>query len=233
MYIHTYLCIYIYVYIYMYIYTYSWKNLYRVAKTHRMPYLYRSLFAKEPYNYWNFRKETCDLGPPMQIHLPVHTNTRICKYTYISHSILERDDEILKTAGHTNTWIYVYIYTRSTRKHTNIHTGWRRPIHALSCRSFLAKEQLIIGLFCGKWPIKIRHPISLHHPVYIYMPLYPEKRPRHSENILTHNTWIHIYIYMYMCINTYDSGSMHICDHIWIHMFTYCNGNMSICNDIL
>ena len=28
-------------------------------------------------------------------------------------------------------------------------------------RSFLAKEPLIIGLFCGKWRMKIRHPMGL------------------------------------------------------------------------
>ena len=31
-----------------------WSNVYRVAKTHRMPYLYRSISAEEPYNYWCF-----------------------------------------------------------------------------------------------------------------------------------------------------------------------------------
>jgi len=36
---------------------------------------------------------------------------------------------------------------------------------ALSCRSFSAKEPLIIGLFCEKWPIKIRHSMGLRHPV--------------------------------------------------------------------
>ena len=30
------------------------------SKTQRMPYLYRSISAKEPYNSWHFlRKETC------------------------------------------------------------------------------------------------------------------------------------------------------------------------------
>ena len=29
----------------------------------------------------------------------------------------------------------------------------------LQMSSFFAKEPLIIGLFCGKWPIKIRHPV--------------------------------------------------------------------------
>jgi len=32
-------------------------------------------------------------------------------------------------------------------------------------KSFPAKEPLIIGLFCGKWPMKIRHPMTLRHPV--------------------------------------------------------------------
>jgi len=30
---------------------------YRVAKTHRMPYLYRSFSAKDPYNQWLFREK--------------------------------------------------------------------------------------------------------------------------------------------------------------------------------
>jgi len=39
---------------------------------------------------------------------------------------------------------------------------------ASSCRSFSAKEPLIIGLFCGKWPTKIRHPMGLHHSVTVF-----------------------------------------------------------------
>jgi len=31
--------------------------------------------------------------------------------------------------------------------------------------SFFAKEPLIIGLFCGKSPVKKRHPMGLRHPV--------------------------------------------------------------------
>ena len=34
---------------------------------------------------------------------------------------------------------------------------------------FFAKEPLMIGLLCGKWPVKIRHPMGLRHPVsYVY-----------------------------------------------------------------
>jgi len=35
----------------------------------------------------------------------------------------------------------------------------------LSCRSFSAKRPLIIGLFCGKRPTKIKHLKGLRHPV--------------------------------------------------------------------
>ena len=33
------------------VHTYQW---FRVAKTHRMPYLYRSFSAQEPYDEWLF-----------------------------------------------------------------------------------------------------------------------------------------------------------------------------------
>jgi len=36
---------------------------------------------------------------------------------------------------------------------------------APSCRSFFAKGPRIIGLFCGKWSMKIRHPMTLRHSV--------------------------------------------------------------------
>jgi len=39
------------------------------------------------------------------------------------------------------------------------------PSDASSCKSIFAKEPWIIGLFCGKWPIRIRYPMGLRHPV--------------------------------------------------------------------
>jgi len=54
---HIYVCIYMYVYIHN-VYTYihicmydhiHMQNVYRVAKNHRMPYLYRPFSAREPY----------------------------------------------------------------------------------------------------------------------------------------------------------------------------------------
>ena len=43
--------------------------------------------------------------------------------------------------------------------------GSEDPSNASSCRSFFAKEPLIIGLFCGNRPIKIWHPMGTRHPV--------------------------------------------------------------------
>jgi len=84
--------------------------------------------------------------------------------------------------------------------------GGEDTLDVLSCRSFSAKEPLVIGLFGGKWPLKIRHPKGLRHPVpqtltwrrfgkgYIWI----------QESI----TWckisridIYIYIYMYLYTN--------------------------------
>jgi len=45
--------------------------------------------------------------------------------------------------------------------------GGEDPLDALSCRSLFAKGPLIIGLFCRKRPIKIRHPMGLRHPVWV------------------------------------------------------------------
>jgi len=44
--------------------------------------------------------------------------------------------------------------------------GVEDPYDALSRRSFSAKEPLISGSFCGKWPTKIRHSMSLRHTVH-------------------------------------------------------------------
>ena len=48
--------------------------------------------------------------------------------------------------------------------------GGEDPQDDLSCRSFFAKEPIIIGLFCGQWPMKIRHPMGLRHPVWYDSP---------------------------------------------------------------
>jgi len=44
--------------------------------------------------------------------------------------------------------------------------GWRRLIGCLKLQVIFHKKPSIIGLFCGKWPMKIRRPLSLRHPVW-------------------------------------------------------------------
>ena len=43
--------------------------------------------------------------------------------------------------------------------------GGEDPQDALSRKSFSAKQPLIIGPFCRKWPLKMRHPMGLRHRV--------------------------------------------------------------------
>ena len=89
------------------------------------------------------------------------------------------------------TWIYViymYIYTLvcvcvwSSQADVNqsrfaVSREWVIACHMNEYRvakthsilegagHFSQKEPLIIGLFCGKWPMKIRHPMTLRHSV--------------------------------------------------------------------
>jgi len=83
---------------------------------------------------------------------------------------------------HMYRLIYIYIFIVSSFMYTkNVFTYLKSPLllllillqgdeeacTALSCRSCSAKEPQIIGLFCGKRPIKIRHPLPFRHPVCI------------------------------------------------------------------
>jgi len=53
------------------------------------------------------------------------------------------------------------------RTRERVCTGWRRLIGCLKLQVLLRKEPLIIGIFCGKWPMKIRHLMTLRHPVCV------------------------------------------------------------------
>jgi len=64
--------------------------------------------------------------------------------------------------------------------------GGEDPQDALSCRSFYAKEPLIIGLFCRKWPMKIRHPMTLLNVLYT---LNPASLMTLDLDINTHAHW--------------------------------------------
>jgi len=59
--------------------------VYRVAKTNRVPYLYKSFSAKDPYNLWLFCREYlqlkayCAFSPPCMLFLSERDNW-ICVY---------------------------------------------------------------------------------------------------------------------------------------------------------
>ena len=91
------------------------------------------------------------------------------------------------------------------------HTGWRRSIGCFKLQAFLAKEPLIIGLFCGKWSMKIRRPVTLRHPVHTHE--YVDERyilVNMSYNIciqlymrMWHVTHIMLYdIFTFICVSS-------------------------------
>jgi len=80
----------------------------------------------------------------------------------------------------------------------------------LSCRSFFPKEPIIMGLFCGKWPLKIRDPMSFRHPVYVRndsnVRLYINGRKFECRSL-----FIHVGLFSYFWI------SFHICASLYIY----------------
>ena len=93
----------------------------------------------------------------------------LCSFPQKSHiihgSFAERDLQLKASYGSSS------LYTRHIILTNN----------ALSRRFLSTKEPLIIGLFCGKWPIKMRHPMGLRHPVS------PTERLRRELD------WMHYY----------------------------------------
>jgi len=116
-------------------------------------------------------------------HARAHTHTHTHRYTHTC------------THTHTHTCRHAHIITNThpnTRQHVlcAAYTGWRRPIGCLSCRSFFAKDPLIIGFFCGKWPVKIRPPVGLRRPMlHADTTTHPHI---HSVSLTQH---IHMYIH--------------------------------------
>jgi len=76
---------------------------------------------------------------------------------------------------------------RKMTRNWRLPMGLRHPVshvyigRLISCRSFSAKEPLIIGLFCGKWRMKKWHPVSLRHPVSSQTDQFTKKNIRVSD----------------------------------------------------
>jgi len=111
----------------------------------------------------------------------------------------------------------------------NTWQSGEEPYDALSYRSFFAKEPLIIGLFCRKWPVKIRPPVGFRHPVW------------HAHERVMQHTWVldvtHIemriawvymciismcvYMYKFIYIYVYIYIDIRMCIHVYIYMYIY------------
>jgi len=73
-------------------------------------------------------------------------------------------------------------------------TGWWRPIGCLKSQIIFRKRTFIIGLFCGKWPVNIRHPMTLRHPVSIV-----SNRSIAMELTCQHSPW---WLSLWSCLAT-------------------------------
>jgi len=102
---------------------------------------------------------------------------------------------------------------------------------ALSCRSLSTKEPLIVGLFCGKRPMKIRHLMHLRHPVFVRCRLVNLKTSNVYPSHLTYTqkTSTCAYLTFFLQIRTQDdarqSESAHVCmrARVSVHMYTMRN----------
>ena len=105
--------------------------------------------------------------------------------------------------------------------------GWRRCMNALNCRSLFAKEPLIIGLFCGKWPMKMRHPMTLRHSVLVMccdVLLVPQETNNTLQHITTHCNTSHTLQHTATHCNTLQHITTHCnTSHTLQHTATHSN----------
>jgi len=95
--------------------------------------------------------------------------TRIAKHAYSKQDIHSCIHTYTHTFIHHLTQIHSYIIYLYLGLQ-----GGEDSQDALSCKSFFAKQPLIIGLFCGKWTTQIRQAVTLCHPVSIISCLLPQ-----------------------------------------------------------
>jgi len=208
--IYVYMDIYIYIYIninmYVYTYIYIYICIYGVAcMWHDQQELSLTKYVKETYVWHDFTThELCNRGLWVNWQLSI----TYVKGIYVWHDFLTHE---LCNRGLCMKWLCekglrVKRFWHGPR--TMIHelcvanwavsneyastTKWQRPmgcLKLLSCRSFSAKEPIIIRLVCGKWPVKIRHPMGLRHPVS----LTDNMRGTHMCD-MTHELWLTNYV---------------------------------------
>jgi len=95
-----------------------------------------------------------------------------------------------------------------------------------SCRAFFAKEPLIIELFYGNSPIKIRDPMSLRHPVPNVPPLEQEELRKNT----IHHTLTHEYTRVHMCVLTSLSEHLPRTHYLCTYVRTHQSQQASVAN---
>jgi len=139
---YIYICIYIHWYLsYIYIHTYMYIHLYLSTYVY---YVYPFTYIHEYVRIF-----TC-----IFIYIYEYIRIYLCTCIYIWTSTLGAE---FKTAGIPSI-SSVIVRVRCESCHICMHEtqDGEDAQDALSCRTLSAKEPLIVGLFCGKWPIKIR-----------------------------------------------------------------------------
>jgi len=109
-------------------------------------------------------------------HVSHNSNTWVFFFGWVKNSQKSALCDCEHFAIASITSLYVIASTSSSeRKNSQIYViasisllwvqGRENAWDAYSCRSLFAKEPLIIGLFCGNWPIKYGHPVGFRHTV--------------------------------------------------------------------
>ena len=117
--------------------------------------------------------------------------------------------------------------------------GGEDTLDALNCRSFFSKEPLILGLFCGKWPRKIRHPMGLCHPDSFVRVAWPINTCGMTHLCVRHDALLcaplcirtcgttHVYINTFVNMHTHITTSTHSHTHIYIYIIDLCGATPS------
>ena len=131
------------------------------------------------------QRMTCNLRHSMSLRRPVlmyvtllyvwillYTHTLLNKYEYLAHLITREQRTIWKRCSQKKD--------RSFKQEEYLMHIFLVPI-----------TQLIIGLFCGKRPLKIRHPMRLRHLVPYWITIRCGHPMRHLWHKWIYTVWNH------------------------------------------
>jgi len=226
-------------------------SIYRVAKTHRMPYVYKWFSAKEPYNQWLFAENDLQLkasygSSPHYIKcrttlekLPLtpsmgHTGVqKVPKSMYIQQkcgfSDLSRVQRHGNTAGKCRT---------PCERHKRIDTCTTTPTQKYSSNVqndwwMIRAQRLSLGntslrIFSAKVQNDWQRLRVGHTPLTEFTYMYVHRYIHIYRYIYTHiNIYIymHIYMYIYIYICIYISLRMYVdtCICIYVYEYMYMN----------